>query len=293
MNTTETKTVNVPAEIVKHFKKSDNVRLVCDGKTLSIGTQDFEIVVPSEHEPCEGYLTGAWRELAKAGMPCEIAVREVMFRPQAVIEELATATTDADSLKWVTQACDLESVRFALGGVGVTKAGHMVATDGRRLHWIVGESGSPDVAGIVPERSASVACKTANKRERISLVVGTLSAEFRFNGSGPIVRTRLIEGRFPRWEQVVDFEKEHEGSFTPPAKAELSAAKAVAAAKNVNHVPTIEAFGAKFNAEFLADIGGHAEVHWASDNGPRRFEYTVRASSELTSERVAVVMPMA
>ena len=112
--------------------------------------------------------------------------------------------------KATTYAADAESSRYALGGVllDVTPTDdgsmqHWVATDGRRLACVETESDQAVDASqtIVPGRlMAAVAAMAAGDG---SVQIEANAKEIRFSLTGCTVTGRLLEGRFPRWRDVV------------------------------------------------------------------------------------------
>lgn len=112
--------------------------------------------------------------------------------------------------KATTYAADSESSRYALGGVLLdvtpTDDGSMqnwVATDGRRLACVETESDQAVDASqtIVPGRlMAAVAVMAAGDG---SVQIEANAKEIRFSLTGCTVTGRLLEGRFPRWRDVV------------------------------------------------------------------------------------------
>lgn len=112
--------------------------------------------------------------------------------------------------KATTYAADNESSRYALGGVllDVTPTDdgsmqHWVATDGRRLACVETESDQAVDASqtIVPGRlMAAVAAMAAGDG---SVQIEANAKEIRFSLTGCTVTGRLLEGRFPRWRDVV------------------------------------------------------------------------------------------
>jgi DNA polymerase-3 subunit beta len=112
--------------------------------------------------------------------------------------------------KATTYAADSESSRYALGGVLLdvtpTDDGSMqnwVATDGRRLACVETESDQAvDVSQtIVPGRLMAAVASLATGDGSVQIEAN--AKEVRFTLTGCVVTGRLLEGRFPRWRDVV------------------------------------------------------------------------------------------
>jgi DNA polymerase-3 subunit beta len=109
-----------------------------------------------------------------------------------------------------TYAADSESSRYALGGVLLdvtpTDDGSMqnwVATDGRRLACVETESDQAVDASqtIVPGRLMDAVASLATGDGSVQIEAN--AKEVRFTLTGCTVTGRLLEGRFPRWRDVV------------------------------------------------------------------------------------------
>jgi DNA polymerase-3 subunit beta len=103
-------------------------------------------------------------------------------------------------------ACDSESSRFALGGVLIdVTAGNptWVATDGRRLSCVETETDQAvdDSQTIVPARAVLVAASLANGDG--SVQVEANRGDVRFTLDGATVTAKLLDGKFPRWRDVL------------------------------------------------------------------------------------------
>lgn len=102
-------------------------------------------------------------------------------------------------------ATDNESSRYALGGVLVQwKSGMLafVGTDGRRMcvAEVEVDQATDDVSIVVPRKAVDVLCRLAKHAEVVQLAC--LGSELVATVDGTAVRARLVEGRFPRWEDV-------------------------------------------------------------------------------------------
>lgn len=103
-------------------------------------------------------------------------------------------------------ACDPQSTRYALGGVLLECDGEdmtMAATDSRRLsvHSVKVEAG-PKVEGVVvPAKGIKAAIGICEGEKQISIRCSSRAAEFVVGKSK--LHARLVEGRFPRYRDVI------------------------------------------------------------------------------------------
>lgn len=106
-------------------------------------------------------------------------------------------------------ATDTESTRYALGGVlleMVDDKVHGVATDGRRMAFqsIRGESVNNHVtenSSIFPPKALQLIERAIADQEKLKMNVGPNRALIATDTL--VVMTRLIEGRFPRWRNII------------------------------------------------------------------------------------------
>src|SRR3990167_1674152 len=108
-------------------------------------------------------------------------------------------------------ASDTESSRYALGGVLLEFGENSliaVATDGRRLAKMegvasaVGEGGGSSMMTIVPSRAVAMLLRAIGHKSG-NVLVAASDNEVTVKCGGTIVRSRLIEGRFPKWRDVI------------------------------------------------------------------------------------------
>lgn len=130
--------------------------------------------------------------------------------------------------KATTYATDTESSRFALGAVLIeVKDGNptWVATDGRRLSCVETETDQAvdDRQVLVPRRVVDIVAGIGGDG---SVQIEANAAEVRFEAADVTVTARLVEGRFPRWRDVVG---EPEGEASVIEVAELLGAVRAAA----------------------------------------------------------------
>jgi DNA polymerase-3 subunit beta len=103
-------------------------------------------------------------------------------------------------------ATDSESSRYALGGVLVeVKDGNptWVATDGRRLACVEAETDQAvdDSQTILPGRLVALAASLAVGDGSVQIEAD--AKEVRFTLDGTTITGRLVEGKFPRWRDVL------------------------------------------------------------------------------------------
>lgn len=105
--------------------------------------------------------------------------------------------------------CDPTSSRFALGGVNWELVGgkmNVVGTDGRRLaHATVDVSSTGDApfkSGIITVTALTLAARLLSSGELPVQISGT-DNDVVFRCGDTIVWSRLVEGRFPNWRQVI------------------------------------------------------------------------------------------
>ncbi len=116
-----------------------------------------------------------------------------------------------DLIRRTLFATDTESSRYALGGVLLEPEEDRitaVATDGRRLAKMEGparcEGGtdSSDAMTIVPARCLQIIDRALHDLDA-ELQLATEGNSFYVNGTGFSISTRLVEGRYPRWRDVL------------------------------------------------------------------------------------------
>jgi DNA polymerase-3 subunit beta len=112
----------------------------------------------------------------------------------------------ARAAKATVYATDTESSRYALGGVLLeVKDGNptWIATDGRRMAIVETETDQAvdDSSTIVPARTISVVAGMASGDGAVQIEAN--AAEVRFELDGTTVTGRLLDGRFPRWRDVL------------------------------------------------------------------------------------------
>ena len=177
----------------------DTVTLKASGTTVSVkcGGGKWEL-------PTESHLEFPTWEPAEMVPVCRL--------PADQFSRAARATT---------YATDTESSRYALGAVLIEVAGGnptWVATDGRRLACVETETDQAvdDRQVLVPAKVMQIAAGMAHGDG--SVQVEANAKEVRFDLEGTTITGTLIDGRFPRWRDVMG---EPEGQASVLDVAEL------------------------------------------------------------------------
>lgn len=137
------------------------------------------------------------------------------FPNVAAFDEQNSVTVPAGALKRMIQrtvfAADTESTRYALGGALVEIKGESItfaATDTRRLAvmrggcQVVGQGGSESDQPVIPAKALKlITASIPNGQEPVSLAIRKTHALVKAGQA--TIYTRLVEGRFPRWQDVV------------------------------------------------------------------------------------------
>lgn len=116
-----------------------------------------------------------------------------------------------EAIKRTAFATDPDSTRFALGGVLFeldfsSEELKLVGTDGRRLSYVAGKAkiiGSVQFNGsiIVPTAALTLIAKSLCRAESVKMAITGNNAMFAVGGTA--ISTRLVDGRFPNWRQVI------------------------------------------------------------------------------------------
>ena len=114
-------------------------------------------------------------------------------------------------MRSVKCATDTDSSRYALGGVLLEFRGgilSMVSTDGRRMHASEAEidQAVDDSTTIVPRRVIDVILSIVGNGMG-SLQLECNKTEVMAEIGGTILTARLLEGRFPKWREIVPAEQ--------------------------------------------------------------------------------------
>jgi len=112
----------------------------------------------------------------------------------------------ARAARATSYATDTDSSRYALGAVLIEVAGGnptWVATDGRRLACVETETDQAvdDSQTLVPRRVIDIVAGMAHGDGSVQIEAN--KTEVRFELDGTIVTGRLVDGRYPRWRDVL------------------------------------------------------------------------------------------
>jgi DNA polymerase-3 subunit beta len=168
---------------------------------LRAATGDEVVLIPKENSITVKCGAGSWT------LPTE----DVAEFPTWEAGELrAICRLPADQFcraaKATIYATDSESSRYALGGVLVEVADGnptWVATDGRRLACVETETDQAvdDSQTILPGRLVALAASLAVGDGSVQIEAD--AKEVRFTLDGTTITGRLVEGKFPRWRDVL------------------------------------------------------------------------------------------
>ena len=207
------------------------VRLEATADGLRIDASDGEIAVRYD-APCEtkkpgmacvsaarfaAVVNAAGETIEISASKTKLEVRSGSSRWEIGLEDATPAAIDGKREAWpcnpaaivgrigrVLHAADNESSRYALAGVRLEQVGldwRTIATDGRRLEVAGPIDAETGVAVIVPTRLArtlvSVFCDCDDG------VIGANDSTLAMAGGGWTVAGRLLEGRFPKWRDVI------------------------------------------------------------------------------------------
>lgn len=126
-------------------------------------------------------------------------------------------------------ATDEDSARYALGGVklewddGLT----LVATDSRRLavqSLDASKEGETDGV-VIPERALAIAMKMVAGSEGVTIGLSRSGGSVYIGSGNNCLMTRLMEGRFPQWKDVIPREKDIKHEVDVPVGSLLSAVR--------------------------------------------------------------------
>ena len=176
-------------------------------RIVSAVPSDAEVVMTTDGTQCE-ILCGHGRWLLPTSDPAEYPQHKPEeFKPIAHLP----GDQFARLMKSVKGATDKDSSRYALAGVLLEFKGgllSMVATDGRRLHCAEAEidQAVDDSTTIVPRRVIDVILAIVGNGIGL-LQLEANKTEVMAEIGGTILTARLLEGRFPRWRDIVPDEK--------------------------------------------------------------------------------------
>jgi DNA polymerase-3 subunit beta len=141
----------------------------------------------------------------------------------------------ARAVRGTCYATDTESSRFALGAVLVEVArasgtASFVATDGRRLSLVECEHGQDvdDGTALVPSRALAAMAALAGRSGDDEVQLEASARELSATLPGATVLARLVDGRFPRWRDVLGGDRAGEQVTVVNREELLSATRAAA-----------------------------------------------------------------
>lgn len=209
--------------------------------------------------------------------------------------EIPAAAAEA-AIRRTVYAGDSQSQRYTLDGISLeidrgAQALDFVATDGRRLSWMrvgyesaaLGEhETSPRV--IIPLRAAKMLQTVLGSAQNARFVFGASAVEVQTESC--VVRTRLLEGRFPRWSELVPKDDGESPQVTAViAAGTLSAAvrQAAITADFEEKALTLELKDGSLNiSSSLTEIGeSRVSVPVAFDGGEKSVRVNHRYVSDL------------
>jgi DNA polymerase-3 subunit beta len=181
--------ITIPA---KRF--SDIVRELPNGEVVIVARKNNQIDI--EGLNCSFKLNG----LPKEEFPKfpEFKDKDAVLIKQADLKEMIRLTNFAVSY---------EESRYVLNGILLEVAGdatRMVATDGRRLAKIEKKLIHPspkDFHIIVPVKAINEINRNLKEEGQVSIIQG--ANQVLFNIDGVLIATRIIEGEFPNYKQVI------------------------------------------------------------------------------------------
>lgn len=111
------------------------------------------------------------------------------------------------ALKRVSYATSTDESRYVLNGVllqSCETGWNLIGTDGRRLAIATIDGPCEPIEAILPNKAVSM-LKSLDEAEIVSVSIGSSWAEF--STPSLTIRTKLIEGNFPNWRQVMPSQK--------------------------------------------------------------------------------------
>jgi DNA polymerase-3 subunit beta len=196
----------------------------------------------------------------------------------------------AEGVAQVARAASRDEARPILTGVlieatpeGITLA----ATDSYRLAFReLTATGGGEAKALVPERAISEAARAASGEEKgeVALVLGPAQATFKVGSL--ILTSRLIEGEFPNYRQLVP--EPGENRLSAPRQELLEAIRRVGLLARENSPIRLElnALGARLTSS-SPDLGGAVEAVEASYEGE---ELTVAFNPHYVADGLAGVV---
>ena len=190
--------VEAPGSVVLPVGRFGSILRESTDETLVIEADERQIVIKGERSKFTLQAADPVEFPSVAAFDSE-AFHEI---PVALMRELIHRTLFAT---------DVESSRYALGGVLLEMDADKivaVATDGRRLAKMEGPAktiGEPNLGEamiIVPSKSMQLIERAITDSDA-EIQIAAAGNEIRVRGSHATIFTRLVEGRFPKWRDVL------------------------------------------------------------------------------------------
>jgi DNA polymerase-3 subunit beta len=189
--------VQFPGEVLLHAVRVGQILRECPDETIVVSVEGNEILLTTQSSKFK----------LPSADPAEYPVK-----PPAIEGgyHVVPARFLSDAIRRTIFATDVDSSRFALGGILFEMNDDVVtitATDGRRLANVVGKGeavGGHSTASlncIVPVRAASVIRKAIPEDGSVHVSFTTSSVVVQADGVA--ISARLVEGRYPNWKQVL------------------------------------------------------------------------------------------
>ncbi len=221
VETVEEGAITIPA---KRF--SDIVRELPPGEIIITTKKNNQVDI--EGSKCRFKLSG----LPKEEFPKfpEFKDKEVIKIGQGLFKEMIRLTSFAVSH---------EESRYVLNGILLEISAdtiRLIATDGRRLAKIEKKLDAPlkkDVAVIIPLKAIQEIFRNLTDEGNISFITGTNQVLFDINGT--LIASRIIEGEFPNYNQVIP------KPVTPKIKVDTSAFLSAIRRANLLSTPDFQA----------------------------------------------------
>jgi len=181
--------ITIPA---KRF--SDIVRELPDGDIFITAKKNNQIDI--EGSKCRFKLSG----LPKEEFPKfpEFKDKENIKIEQKILKEM---------LRMTSFAVSHEESRYVLNGILIEISGDdisLIATDGKRLAKMnkkIAAATKKDISVIIPIKAVSEIYRNLKDEGMVSLIMGT--NQILFDIDGILIATRIIEGEFPNYKQVI------------------------------------------------------------------------------------------
>lgn len=245
VHTLEQGAITIPAK-----KFSDIVRELPAGEVVIYARKNNQVEI--EGVNCRFKLNG----LPKEEFPKfpEFKDKDAVLIKQTDLKEMIRLTSFAVSY---------EESRYVLNGILLEISGNvarMVATDGRRLAKMEKKlihSSAKDMSVIIPIKAIAEINRNLKEVGECSIIFG--ANQVLFNIDGILIATRIIEGEFPNYKQVIPKEI--------AAKVKIKTADQLAAIRRANLLSTPDFQAVKFEvfkdklviSKSTPDVGEHRE----------------------------------